>query len=583
MDEEQKKLVEELLFSGIKKPTFGKMLYFGMLDASQIFPYPQIGAEEKERTEQFLAKVKTFIEKEVDPVAIDRNASIPENVTKGLADLGVMGMTVPKEYGGLGMTQYAYCKLSELIAGRCASTALYVNVHQSIGLKALILFGNEQQRAFWLPKLAKAEKIAAFSLTEPNAGSDASGVETRAVYDAAKKVYRINGRKQWTTNGSIAGLLTVMAKTEIDTPSGKQDKVTAFLVSPDMPGFRIANPALEKVGMRGTKTANLEFHDLEVPEANVLGPLGTGLRVCLTLLDYGRTTFGATCTGVAKVLVEKAISHATTRRQFNRPLASFGLVKKKIAKMAALAYAMDATTYLTAGLIDNDVEDIMLESAMLKVFASEALWGIIYDTMQIYGGRSFFTDQPFERMMRDARLNMIGEGANEVMRAFIGVVGMRDVGMQLKGVWDALQNPFKDYAVLSAFAKQRFRALQTQKIPVKSSEIAEEAKLIAKAIRNFGFCVTKLLARYREEIVEKQLLLDRISSSAMAIYSAIAVLSKIDSRLQDHQADKNELETAKLYCKMAVSKIERKLKDLFENNDDAYEELSDHLTGLAKS
>lgn len=578
MDEEQKKLVEELLFTGEKKPTFGKMLYFGILDSDQIFPYPQIDSAELARTNEFLAKVKAFIEKEVDPVAIDRNASIPDNVTQGLADLGVMGMTVPKKYGGLGMTQYAYCKLSEMIAGHCASTALYVNVHQSIGLKALILFGNELQRNEWLPKLAKAEKIAAFSLTEPNAGSDASGIETRAVYDPVKNVYRINGRKQWTTNGSIAGLLTVMAKTEID----KKDKVTAFLVSPDMPGFRVAVHALEKVGMRGTKTANLEFHDMEVPAANVLGPLGGGLRVCLTLLDYGRTTFGATCTGVAKVLVNKAISHATTRRQFNRPLASFGLVKKKIAKMAALAYAMDATTYLTAGLIDQEVEDIVLESAMLKVFASEALWGIIYDTMQIYGGRSFFTDQPFERMMRDARLNMIGEGANEVMRAFIGVVGMRDVGMQLKGVWEAMQNPFKDFSVLSAFAKQRFASLQSQKVPVKSAELDEEARLVGKAIRNFGFCVTKLLAKYREEIVEKQLSLDRISTAAMSIYSAVAVLSKIDSRLTSGTAEKDELATAKLYCKMALRKIERSLKDLSDNDDDAFEELSDQLTGLSK-
>lgn len=582
MDEEQKKLVEELLFSGIKKPTFAKMLYFGLLDASQIFPYPQINSEEKERTDQFLSKVKAFIEKEVDPVAIDRNASIPDHVAKGLADLGVMGMTVPKEYGGLGMTQYAYCKLSEMIAGHCASTALYVNVHQSIGLKALILFGNQEQRAYWLPKLATGEKIAAFSLTEPNAGSDASAVETRAVFDKAKNVYRINGKKQWTTNGSIAGLLTVMAKTEIDTPTGKQDKVTAFLVSPDMPGFRVAAHALEKVGMRGTKTANLEFHDMEVPAANVLGPMGGGLRVCLTLLDYGRTTFGATCTGVARVLVQKSIAHATTRKQFNRPLASFGLVKKKIAKMAALTYAMDATTYMTAGLIDKHVEDIVLESAMLKVFTSEALWGIIYDTMQIYGGRSFFTDQPFERMMRDARLNMIGEGANEVMRAFIGVVGMRDVGMQLKGVWEALQNPFKDFSVLSSFAKQRFKQLYSQNIPIESEQIAEEAQLLSKAIRNFGFCVVKLLAKYREDIVEKQLQLDRISSAAMSIYSAIAVLSKIDSRLTAGKADKHELSTAKLYCKMALKKIKTKLEGLSDNDDDAFEELSDQLTGLAQ-
>jgi acyl-CoA dehydrogenase family member 9 len=584
VDEQQKRLAEELIFSEPKKSSFAKKLYFGLLDSSQIFPYPKIDKEDKREVDQFLSKVEEFIQKELDPVAIDREASIPDHVIKGLGELGVLGMTVPKKYGGLGMSQYAYCRTVELISRCCGSTALFVNAHQSIGLKALLLFGNEEQRQQWLPNLAQGKTLAAFSLTEPNAGSDASGVETRAVYIPEKNVYRLNGKKQWTTNGSIASVLTVMAQVEVETPQGKQDKITAFLVNPEMPGFNITAHALEKVGMRGSKTANLEFTNLDVPKDNILGPLGGGLKVCLTVLDFGRTTFGAACTGAAKSLVEKAVSHAINRIQFKKPLASFTLVKKKIASMSALAYAMEAVTYMTAGLVDSNVEDFMLEAAMLKVFASDSLWQILYETMQILGGRSFFTDQPYERMMRDARLNMIGEGSNEVMRAFIGVVGMRDVGMQLKSMVEAFQNPFRKYEIFLHFIQQRWDCLKGPKIPLQNSLFDKEANKLSNSIRRFGHAVLRLLGMHRENILEKQLLLDRIASSAMAIYTTISVLSKIDSDLLEQQGNtvclSNDISVAKFYCQMAFDCIDVNLGSLFNNRDQDIEKVSDQITGL---
>jgi len=584
MDEQQRRLAEELIFSGEKKSSFAKKLYFGLLDSDQLFPYPKENSAEKNKVDEFLSKVDNFIQKEIDPAAIDRIASIPDHVIKGLGELGVLGMTIPKEYGGLGMSQYAYCRVVEAISRRCGSTALFVNAHQSIGLKALLLFGTEAQRKRWLPNLARGEALAAFSLTEPNAGSDASGVETRAVFIPEKNVYRINGKKQWTTNGSIAQVLTVMAQTEVETPQGKQDKITAFLVNPDMPGFTITAHALDKVGMRGSKTANLEFKNLEVPAENILGPLGGGLKVCLTVLDFGRTTFGAACTGAAKALVEKATLHAVNRWQFKRPLASFGLVKKKIATMSALAYAMDATTYMTAGLVDSKADDFMLEAAMLKVFTSDSLWSILYDAMQILGGRSFFTDEPYERMMRDARLNMIGEGSNEVMRAFIGVVGMRDVGMQLKNVMEALQNPFLKHEVLLQFIRQRWNCLKSPKIPVHSSLLTSETDKLGKAIRQFGNAILRLLGKHRENILEKQLLLDRIASSAMAIYTCASVLSKLDSDLAEARGNSaalgNDVPIAKLYCQMAFDCIDTNLGSLFSNHDQTFEVVSDQITGV---
>lgn len=583
MDEQQRKLAEELLFSSKAKQGFGKGFYAGLLNGENVFPFPTVSPSEKEKVDAYIRRVEEFADANIDANTIDRQSSIPDNVIRGLGDLGVLGMTIPVKYGGLGMSQYAYCRTVEAISRRCGSTALFINAHQSVGLKALLLFGTEEQKQKWLPPLAQGKYLAAFSLTEPNAGSDAAGIQTRAIYDKDRKSWRITGIKQWTTNGAIAEVLTVMARTEIDTPQGKQDKITAFLVNPSMQGFKVLSPALEKVGMRGSKTANLEFVDVEVPEENILGPIGGGLKVCLTVLDFGRTTFGATCTGAAKFLVEKAIAHANSRYQFNRPLSSFGLVKRKIASMSAYVYAMEATTYLTAGLIDSHIEDIMLESAMLKVFVSDSLWNILYDTMQIYGGRSFFTDQPFERMMRDARLNMIGEGSNEVMRAFIGAVGMRDVGMQLKATLDSILNPISQFSTLKKSITRLLSKLIAPKVPLQSEVIQEEAVNLGKHVRSFGMAVTRLLIKYREQIIEQQLQLDRIATSAMALYTVSASLSRLDSDLQAAQKNQADLEkdiaTVKLYCKLAFKSIDKELSEINDNFDEEIEALSDLISG----
>lgn len=584
MEDQQRKLAEELLFTEKKGTSFAKLLYFGIVDPATIFPFPGPTAEEKNNVDAFLTRVESFAKEHINGDKIDREASIPEALIKGLGDLGVLGMTIPKQYGGLGMSQYAYCRTIEIIARYCGSTALFINAHQSIGLKAILLFGTTEQKDQWLPPLAKGEILAAFSLTEPNAGSDANGIETRAVFDIDKHVWRINGRKQWTTNGAIAKVLTVMARTEIQTPDGKQDKISAFLVTPDMPGFQVSAASLEKVGMRGSRTANLEFHDLEVPAENVLGPIGGGLKVCLSVLDYGRTTFGAACTGAAKYLLKRSIQHAVSRYQFKRPLGSFGLVKKKIGYMGAYVYAMEAATYLTASLIDRKVEDIMLESAILKVFASDKLWDSLYDTMQIYGGRSFFTTEPFERMMRDARLNMIGEGSNEVMLAFIAAVGLRDVGLELKTTVEALKTPFSEFSQLTNFTGKWLQKLSTPTIPVKSEILLPEARQLGKEIRRFGLAVSKELIAHREGIIEKQLHLERLSNCTMSIYTAMAVLSRLDSSIQNSNSLsvelENEIATGKTYCKIASECINSNLNGLNDNCDKEIEQLSDRLTGI---
>lgn len=582
MDERQRRLAEELLFTKQRSTSVAKTLFFGLLNPQALFPFPTGLEAEQEAFEGLFDQFAEFCRTTIDADAIDRSADIPHSVIKGLGSLGLLGMTIPQEYGGLGMSQFHYCKMMEHLGGRCAATAVFVNAHHSIGVRSLLLFGTEEQKKKWLRPLATGEKIAAFSLTEPNAGSDASAVETRAVYDPERNIYRLTGKKQWTSNGSIAQVLTVMARTQVETPQGVQDKITAFLVTPDMPGFKITAPALEKVGIRGTKTTNLEFCEMEVPADNILGQKGAGLRICLTALDYGRTTFGATCTGAAKFLLAKAVEHAQNRWQFHRPLASFALVKKKIATIASLTYAMEATTYVTAALIDAKAEDVMLESAILKVFNSEALWQIIYETMQIFGGRSLFTAEPLERMMRDARLNMIGEGANEVLRAFIGAVGMRDVGMQLKGGIDALKNPIHHASEIMSFFKEFSTHLRKPVVPVQSVHLAKERKQLSAAIQQFGVKVVEVLACYREDVVEKQLDLNRIANCAIALYTSLAVISRLDALLVQSQITPlyhREVMTAKYYLNQAQATFRRNIKMLFLKQDADTEDLSDMLTG----
>jgi len=581
MDQKQKQLIEELLFGEKTRPSFGKLLYFGIFDSKRVFPFPEADPAEKARTEELIGKLKSFCEKEIDAAAIDRAEEIPETVIRGLGKLGILGISIPEKFGGLGMTQYAYCRALEQLGGHCGSTALLVNAHQSVGLKAIQLFGTEKQRARWLKPLASGEQLAAFSLTEPNAGSDAAGIETRAEYDPQKRVYRINGKKQWTTNGSIANVLTLMAKTD-------DGKITAFIVTPDMPGFRVAAKALDKVGYRGTKTSNLAFENLEVPEENILGEKGKGLRICLTVLDFGRTTFGATCTGVAKYLVRRAREYALKRRQFRQPLAEFSLVKQKLSQMAALAYAMDASTYLTAGLIDAGEEDIMLETAILKVFASESLWQILYDTMQLFGGRSFFSDEPFERLMRDARINMIGEGSNDVLRVFIAAVGLRDVGMVLKPLLQSMKNPLGVWGSLFKLSRAVLRRAERPEISVGSRLLMPEAERLSRSVRHFSFSVLRLLARYRESVVEEQLKLNRIAECAISLYTVTAVLSKIDSDLRRAAATgtslESDVETARFYCNSALDRLDESLHCLLARNRDTETgALSDLLTGAGIS
>src|SRR3954469_13019763 len=357
---------EELLFAGPQALGFAKGLFQGHFVSDWGTPYPRIPAAQQAELDDTLRELRRFLDEDLDAAEIDRQADIPRSVIDGLGRVGVLGLTAPKEYGGHGFSQMANCKVLEQIGRRCASTSVFDNAHHSIGIRALLLFGTHAQKETWLPKLVSGEHLAAFALTEEQAGSDAANVQMRATPSADGSHYVLNGEKRYITNAAIAQVLTVMARTPV--PGSDKTAITAFLVTPDMPGFTMLEPRMEKLGIKGTATGRFAMRDMAVPTENILGPIGKGLKVALTVLDFGRTTFGACCTGAARTCLQLAVEHANRRRQFKKTLGDFDLVKKKIARMAADLYAMEAMTAVTASLIDRGLEDYMVETAMLKVF-----------------------------------------------------------------------------------------------------------------------------------------------------------------------------------------------------------------------
>src|SRR5881398_1930690 len=563
---------EELLFAGPQALGFAKGLFQGHFVSDWVMPYPRIPAAQQPVLDETLRELRQFLYEHLDAAEIDRRADIPRSVIDGLGRIGVLGMTAPKEYGGHGFSQMANCRVLEEIGRRCASTSVFVNAHHSIGIRALLLFGTPEQKQKWLPKLVTGEQLGSFALTEREAGSDAANVQMQARPTEDGTHFILNGEKRYITNAAIAHELTVMARTPV--PGSDKTAITAFLVTPDMPGFEMLEERMPKMGIRGTATGRFALREVKVPKENILGPLGKGLKVALTVLDFGRTTFGACCTGAAKTCLQLAIDHANTRKQFNKTLGEFDLVKKKIARMAADAYAMEAMTTITASLIDRGLEDYMIETAMLKVFTTERLWEVINDAFQIYGGSAYFVDLPLERMLRDARINQIGEGSNEVLTSFIALVGMRGPGMEFKEIYDTMLKPWRPEGAKAAWdagLKRLRSAVKVPDVPVRSDRLKSYASQLARLVWRFNFAVNKSLVVYREPILDMQLVQERIAGAAMDLFASTAVLSRWDSEIQfaqgNGEAPNQKNTAAELFLRQSFRRIRNYLAGLNDNDD----------------
>jgi acyl-CoA dehydrogenase family member 9 len=589
-DQEQMEKAQDLL-EGSAPDSLGfvKSLFFGRLNMNEIMPYPKQDPDESARTSELIGRVKVFMEKNVDPDKIDADERVPMEILRGLGEMGVLGLTVPREFGGGGFSHTAYCRVLEQIARHCASTAVMVGAHQSIGLKALVLMGNQDQKAQFLPDLATGKKLAAFCLSEPEVGSDAANIQTTARLSPDGKHWILNGDKKFATNAALASMMTVMARTPVTDNGKTKEKVTAFLVTPDLHGFHVVSPNRSKMGIRGSWQATLKFTEMPVPADRILGQLGKGLKVALSVLDYGRCTLCAGCLAGARKAMEMSIEHARKRVQFGRPIAQFGLVKKKIAHMAETVFAIDAVTYLAAGLVDRHTPDIMLETAIAKLFCSEGCWQVIDDALQIWGGEGYMRQHGLERMLRDARINRIVEGATEVMTAFVALAGMKGVGEEFQSVLRAAKHPVDNFGRIARFAKGQWTdVLVGAHAPKLHPKLAEQGETLAKLTHLFARKVSQVLRKYREDIIDMQLIHERIAWSAVDLYVSAAVIAKMQSMLETSNGHgpspiQQELLIGKSFCRHAAQRITSRLRGSFAKRDAEILKLADDLLGPASS
>lgn len=412
-----------------KYPTFAGALFMGEFPWHLIHPYPQRPEDRDEQGETFLAKLEAFLAEKTDADQIDIDGEIPDEVVEGLAALGAFGIKIPREYGGLGLSQQYYCRAATLLGSYCGSLSALVSAHQSIGVpQPLLLFGNEDQNKRFLPRLARGE-ISAFALTEDGAGSDPARMTTKADPTPDGDAFILNGRKLWCTNGTRAGLLVVMAKTPPKVVKGRsRDQITAFVIEAKTPGVSVSHRC-HFMGLRALYNAVIEFDNVRVPRENIIAGEGQGLRVALTTLNTGRLTLPAICVGLGKRCLKVASEWASEREQWGAPIGKHGAIADKIARMASTLFAMESMTHLTTLLVDRKQTDIRIEAAMAKMYCTEAAWWMVNETLQILGGRGYETSQSLrargektngiERALRDSRINLIFEGSSEIMRLFL--------------------------------------------------------------------------------------------------------------------------------------------------------------------
>jgi acyl-CoA dehydrogenase family member 9 len=547
-----------------------KNVFWGNFREDLVFPYPTPPSDEQARCDQLLSELDRYLSTEHPSVEIDQKQEIPTWVIDRLFKLGVLGMTIPKEYGGLGFGITAYNKVLRRIGRTCGSTAVLVSAHQSIGCKAVMLFGNDEQKRRFLPRMA-ADTLSAFCLSEPNVGCDAGGQETRCELSPCGEYYIVNGEKKWATSGALSGLFTVMAKQRIKDPkTGKErDAVTALVCTPDMEGVEIYSRNRSKCGIRGTWQARIRLTNVRVPKANLLHKEGKGLNVALSCLNYGRCTLSAGMLGAAEYAYEQAVKWAKYRHQFDRPLADFDLVKEKLARMGAYTYAMEAMLFMTTGFLDRHDEDIMLETAVCKVFCSEFGYRTVNDALQVMGGESYMTENHIERMWRDSRINIIVEGANEVMHAFIFAYGSKQLGEWMLGL---KKNPMRKPGAAMRIGSELFLGIrrgmpQFRNVDPRLAPMMHEAMM---RIREHSHQVKLMFKEWEDRLVTEQTVQARLSMSAIYIHAMICSLSRLDANMRkgmDSKQTAYEMALVEHLCSMFNNAIEEELRALRVNSD----------------
>jgi acyl-CoA dehydrogenase family protein 9 len=545
-----------------------KSLFCGDIHEDMAFPYPALDPQRKARLAEILGSLRALAREEIDATKSDRDGRLSEGVVSGIKRLGLMGMQTPREYGGLELDATSYARVMQEVAARDTSVAVFLGAHQSIGMKALLLFGTAQQKSRYLPKLATGEQIAAFALTEAAAGSDVQGMKTRAVANADGS-YTLNGEKVWITNGGLADVVTVFAKLKCLKDGEEKERVTAFIVEKSM-GFR-AGPPDEKMGLRGANTASIRLDNVRVPAANLLGEPGNGFKIAMEVLNNGRLGLAAGCVGTARYALELAVEHARQRQQFGRKIGEFGMIQQKVGEIVLGIYAMESIVYLTTGMVDRGTKDFAIESSICKAYSTETLWSIVNHALQIASGDGYMRAHPYERLVRDSRVNMIFEGTNEIQRMFIALSGMEGPGQKLAELAKAFRHPIGEVGVIYDYVAAKVgHTVNAEHLAQADPLLKEEAAGFEEGVRALAATVEAALRRYGRRVIDEQFLHKRVAEAAMHLYVQIACIARATARIEAAGANEALVETrlCKAVCRNARHTVKQLLEACRVNDDD---------------
>jgi alkylation response protein AidB-like acyl-CoA dehydrogenase len=586
-EQEARQVAEDAREREWKQPSFGKGLFMGDLDLGLIHPQPRLDAEAAEKGERFLADLGAFLEREVDPFEIEREAKIPERVIDGLKELGALGMKVPEEYGGLGLSQVHYNRALSIAGVWHSSLSTLLSAHQSIGVaQPLMSFGSEEQKREWLPKVARTH-ISAFLLTEPDVGSDPARMGATAEPTEDGRGYRLNGTKLWATNGAIADVVVVMAKVPKHEPSERgKGGISAFILPYDSDGIRIAHRN-QFMGLRGIENSVTLLEDVVIPNENLIGKEGEGLKIALTTLNVGRLALPAICVGVSKWATKIAREWGAERVQWGQPVGKHDAVAQKISFIAGTAFGLEAVLDVSSRLADDKKNDVRIEAALAKLYASELAWKVTDELMQIRGGRGYETAEslrargekpiPVEQVMRDMRINRTFEGSSEIMHLLIA---REAVDQHLEVAGDVLEGDldFAGKAKAAASAGRFYAKWLPQLVTGKgqSPSSYEEFGRLARHVRFAERNSRKLarstfwgMSRWQAGLEKRQSFLGRIVDIGAELF-AIASACTYARTIAAEQPERAESAAAlaDLFCTQARRRVDGLFRALWLNDDD---------------